>query len=100
MSEQLEALLLVQNPQHQLITGELAAALNIAMEALNNISNSKGVLEPLSAKKKASEAMKSIQELSEWMPGRPNPFDKERLNDLEKDFFHIMHSTQNKGSKP
>lgn len=94
------ALELSQNKQHQLVTGELAAALKIAMCALSDIANSKGVLETLKAKKKASEAMKSIQYLCEWMPGRPDPFDIERLGDLEKDFFHIMHSVQNQEPKP
>lgn len=100
MSEQLEALLLAQNPQHQLITGELAAALNIAMNALNDIANNKGAFDALKAKKKASEAIKYIQELGKWMPGRPDPFDKGRLDDLEKDFSHILHSVQKGKSKP
>lgn len=98
--EIMAALDLSQNKQHQCIVGELAAALNIAMCALNDIANSKGALETLKAKKKASEAVKSIQKLGEWMLGRPDPFDKERLDDLEKDFSHIMHSVQNHKAKP
>lgn len=91
--EMMASLELGQNVQHQFLIGELASALNIAMNALSDIADRNGILESMKAKKKASQAIKSIQDLGEWIPGR-DPFNKERLEDLQKDFFHIRHFNQ------
>ncbi len=96
MDKDPDALDLANNKQHQFLMGELAAALKIALNALSDIADGGGILSTITAKKTASEAITLIEALANdkgycAAMRKRNPYDMDRLSDLETEFFHIRH---------
>lgn len=88
MDNKLKAALdLAQNPMHQYLMGELAAALLIATEALGDITDS-GRFGGTSTKATASQALKAIHELSD----NPERLGQERLKNLFDEYAHLRSS--------